>query len=187
MGRQRMVKKMKRSGTAASCAMMLTLLVAVCGGLVSCGRKEPQKDGLVPIETAKSYEHVAKTESTQPTPDGGVTPIPGTPGGDVTGTVTPAVTAPTQAPGDVADGEDIVYVAVSKLNLRAEPSLESEVIAQAKYGDAFVRTEKGTQGWDKLLYDGREVYAFADYLSDQKVSGAGGGIPGQLAADVKKK
>ncbi|MDE6875222.1 MAG: SH3 domain-containing protein [Lachnospiraceae bacterium] len=178
---------MKRSGRTAACAMVLTLLAAICGGLVSCGRKPPESDGLVPIETAKSYEHVAKTESTQPPPPdgGGTTPVPGTPDGDPVGTVTP--TAPLPTPGDVTAGEDIVYVAVSKLNLRAEPSLESEVIAQAKYGDAFVRTEKGSEGWDKLLYDGREVYAFAEFLSDQKVSGAGGGIAGQLAADVKKK
>ena len=83
--------------------------------------------------------------------------------------------------------EDIVYVAVSLLNLRTEPSLESEVVVQAKYGDSFVRLEKGTEGWDKLLYNDQEVYAFAQYLSDKKIAGANDSLSSAVVADAKKK
>ena len=181
-----MGKRRKHARRTVACAIVLTLL------FTACGKKEPQSDGLVPMETAKSYEHVAKAENTEPTPDIGDGQGQGAQGSDVGGSVTPppVTGAPqdtvTPAPDD-GTGEDIVYVAVSKLNLRAEPSLESEVIAQAKYGDSFVRTEKGTEGWDKLLYNGQEVYAFAEYLSDKKVAGMKNSIHGQLAADAKKK
>lgn len=182
-----MEKKREHIGRAAVYAVLLTLLLAVCE-LAACGQNEQQKDGLVPMETAKSYEHVAKAEDREPTPSvGGGIPDPGTPSTpDVTGTVTPAATV-TPKPDDAAGDEDIVYVAVSKLNLRAEPSLESEIVGQAKYGDAFVRTEKGTQGWDKLIYNGQEVYAYAEYLSEQKVAGMKDSISVQYAADAKKK
>lgn len=183
-----MVKKMEHAKRVFARAMVLTLLFTTCGGFAACGKKEPERDGLVPMETAKSYEHVAKVESTEPPPkDGGVQTDPGGPGNDPNATATVMPPSPTPAQPDGGSGnEDIVYVAVSILNLRVEPSTDSEVVAQAKYGDAFVRTEKGTEGWDKLLYDGREVYAFAQYLTDKKISGTGG-FPGQLAADVKKK
>lgn len=174
-----MVKKIEHAKNIFARAMVLTLLFTTCGGLAACGKKEPEPDGLVSIETAKSYEHVAKVESSGP-PNGGVQTDPGGPG--VTATIVPPSPTPAGPDGE----EDIVYVAVSKLNLRAEPSTDSEVVAQAKYGDAFVRTEKGEQGWDKLLYDGREVYAFAEYLTDEKITGTSG-FPAQMAANVKKK
>lgn len=184
-----MVEKRKHARKAVAYAIAFALL------FTSCGKKEPQSDGLVPMETVKSYEHVVRAENTEPSPgvgDGQTDPGPN--GNDVgnTGTATPPVTGTPQdtvtpKPDDGTQGEDIVYVAVSKLNLRTEPSLESEVVAQAKYGDSFVRTEKGTQGWDKLLYNGQEVYAYAKYLSEQKIAGVKNTISGQLAADAKKK
>lgn len=147
--------------------------------LASCGKEEQPKDGLVPMETAKGYEHTAKLETEPvvnepptPTPEDTNTP-PNT--GDLT---------PTPTPGE-PEAEDIVYVAVSVLNLRTAPSLESEVVVQAKYGDSFVRIEKGTE-WDKLLYNDQEVYAFAQYLSDKKI-GANNSISGAVMADAKKK
>lgn len=183
-----MVKKMEHAKKAFARAMVLILLFTTSGSFVACGKKEPERDGLVPMETAKSYEHVAKVESGGPAPDsGGTQTDPGGQEGDPAATATVVPPSPTPVePGGGSENEDIVYVAVSKLNLRAEPSLDAEVIAQAKYGDAFVRTEKGTQGWDKLLYEGREVYAFAEYLTDKKIAGADG-FSGQFVADVKKK
>lgn|GEM_PF-5522834 len=151
--------------------------------LASCGKDEPPKDGLVPMETAKGYEHTAKIETEPvgeelptPTPNDTNTP-PGTGDSQLTPTPTPIE----------SESEDIVYVAVSVLNLRTAPSLESEVVVQAKYGDSFVRIEKGTEGWDKLLYNGQEVYAFAEYLSEKKIAGTNNSLSGTVVADAKKK
>lgn len=167
-----------------ACAAILTLCLA------ACGEKKQQSDGLVSMETAKSYEHVVKTENEEPTP---------VPDGDdaqgQTGSTGDTGTENTPTPGGNAgqntdagnQSEDIVYVAVSKLNLRSAPSLEAEIVAQVKYGEAFVRIEKGTDGWDKLLYNGQEVYAYAEYLTGEKITGIGNGIAGQLIVDAKKK
>lgn len=121
---------MKCAGRITVCALAVMLL------FTSCGKAEPEGDGLVPMETAKGYEHVAKVESAEPTPSPGVqepdgNQPPGTEG-------EPDVTTP---PDTVTPepSQDIVYVAVSKLNLRSAPSLESEVIVQVKYGESFVR------------------------------------------------
>lgn len=162
-----------------ACALAAALLFA------SCGKEEGQSDGLVSMETAKGYEHIAKLESTPVQNGEGQTP-PDSQGGTTVpeNTVTPVATP---SPDVTSEPEDIVYVAVSKLNLRAAPSLESEVIAQAKYGDSFVRMEKGTEGWDKLLYNGQEVYAFAEYLSDKKVAGVKNMLADAVVADAKKK
>lgn len=158
---------------------MVYVLAAVLF-LASCGKKEQPKDGLVPMETAKGYEHTAKLE-TEPVVDEQPTPTP-------EDTNTPPSTddlTPIPIPGE-PELEDIVYVAVSVLNLRTAPSLESEVVAKAKYGDSFVRLEKGTE-WDKLLYNDQEVYAFAKYLSDKKSAGVNDSLSSAVVADAKKK
>lgn len=156
------------------------VLVAVLF-LASCGKKEQPKDGLVPMETAKGYEHTAKLE-TEPVVDEPPTPTPE----DTSMPPSAGDSTPIPTPGE-PEVEDIVYVAVSVLNLRTEPSLESEVVVQAKYGDSFVRLEKGTEGWDKLLYNDQEVYAFAQYLSDKKIAGANDSLSSAVVADAKKK
>lgn len=173
---------MRRTGMITACAAILTLFLA------ACGTKKQTSDGLVSMETAKGYEHVVKAEYEEPTTTPGGDNLPGQDGttgdGSTANIPTPGGDAG-QNTGDDNQSEDIVYVAVSKLNLRSAPSLESEIIAQVKYGEAFVRLEKGTDGWDKLLYNGQEVYAYAEYLTAEKI--AGSGIAGQLLADAKKK
>lgn len=169
---------MKCAGRITVCALAAMLL------FISCGKAEPESDGLVPMETAKGYEHVAKVESAEPTPSPGVQ---GPDGNQPQGSEgEPDVTTP---PDTVTPepSQDIVYVAVSKLNLRSAPSLESEVIVQVKYGESFVRIEKGTEGWDKLLYNDQEVYAYAEFLSEKKVADGRDMFSGAVMAEAKKK
>lgn len=172
---------MRRTGRIAACGAVFTLLLAACGA-----KKQPET-GLVSLETAKSYEHVVKIENTEPTPvpEGNDTQEPTGAEDENAGNTTGGGSG--QNTDGVTESDDIVYVAVSKLNLRSEPSTESEIIAQAKYGDSFVRLEKGTDGWDKLLYNGQEVYAYAEYLTGEKITGTGSGIAEQYIADAKKK
>ncbi len=169
---------MKCAGRITVCALAAMLL------FVSCGKAEPESDGLVPMETAKGYEHVAKVESAEPTPSPGVQEPDGNQPQGSEGE--PDVTTP---PDTVTPepSQDIVYVAVSKLNLRSAPSLESEVIVQVKYGESFVRIEKGTEGWDKLLYNDQEVYAYAEFLSEKKVADGRDMFSGAVMAEAKKK
>ena len=169
---------MKCAGRITVCALAAMLL------FVSCGKAEPESDGLVPMETAKGYEHVAKVESAGPTPSPGVQEPDGNQPQGSEGE--PDVTTP---PDTVTPepSQDIVYVAVSKLNLRSAPSLESEVIVQVKYGESFVRIEKGTEGWDKLLYNDQEVYAYAEFLSEKKVADGRDMFSGAVMAEAKKK
>ncbi|MDE7325366.1 MAG: SH3 domain-containing protein [Lachnospiraceae bacterium] len=169
---------MKCARRITVCALSAMLLLA------SCGKTEPESDGLVPLETVKGYEHVAKAENVDPQPS----QEPQNPGSDgqPNVTVTPDATPPPDAVTP-EPSQDIVYVAVSKLNLRSAPSLDSDVIAQVKYGESFVRTEKGTEGWDKLLYNGQEVYAFAKFLSEKKVAGGKDTLSGAIVAEAKKK
>ncbi len=135
------------------------LLLAACGE--SAGESAPQT---VDMNVIKTYEHkvVPETEADEPgdtvdTPDaeqGGGQPQT-QPGSDI---------------ADDMDGftktNDVVVVAVSKLNLRSGPSTDTEIIALVKFGDTFTRLAKGDNGWDMLLYGDQIVYAFAEYLAE---------------------
>lgn len=50
------------------------------------------------------------------------------------------------------------------VNLRAEPSTESEKLGTLEKGTFLERTAVSDKGWSRLVFEGREVYAFSDYL-----------------------
>ena len=49
-------------------------------------------------------------------------------------------------------------------NLRAAPTTDSEVLGVLKNGEFVERIGVGDRGWDRLLLNGRTVYAVASYL-----------------------
>lgn len=59
---------------------------------------------------------------------------------------------------------DLVYVTSETLNIRREPSVESELVETVTYGTEFNRTGEGTEGWDRISYKGQTVYVSRDYL-----------------------
>lgn len=153
-------------------------IFAVMVMLTSCGKSEPENNGIVAIDVVKNYEHKTRVEVAEPTPDVNIPPDP---------TKEPTPTGTLPADNDFEETNDTVYVAVSTLNLRKGPSTDTEIVAKAVYGDSFTRVAKGKNGWDKLLYEGQEVYAFADYLSVKEMKKQSAtGLSG-LIADSKKK
>ncbi len=169
------------------------LAILLCMVLTACGKKEEAPEKGISVEAVKQIEHQVNVE-TEPvnvpdsgadndenmsdsgtgeaiTPNTGNSSDTGTTGNDSMNT---GGTTGNTGVSDVKDGEyeetnDTVYVAVSKINLRTAPSLDSEVVGKAKYGDSFIRLAKGSNGWDKLLYDGQVVYAYAEYLTDKRL------------------
>lgn len=164
------------------------LLLSLLFSLAACGDAPSGKgSGLVSPEALKNYEHGVRQETEPTGPDQG---------NDIPQNPTPSAAANPPASGTpvpVAPEEgyeetnDTVYVAVSKLNLRAAPSTDSDIVGRAVYGDSFTRVAKGKNGWDKLLFEGQVVYAFAEYLTTESTTGNEAGTDmGTLMADAKK-
>ncbi len=59
---------------------------------------------------------------------------------------------------------DMVYVTSDTLNIRKDPSAESELVETVTYGTEFTRTGMGTQGWDRISYKGETAYVSREYL-----------------------
>ncbi|MBQ4037538.1 MAG: hypothetical protein IJC84_05360 [Clostridia bacterium] len=74
-----------------------------------------------------------------------------------------------EEPHDPAAGHSFektseLVTAKVEVNLRAAPTTDSEVVVLLKNGEYVERIGIGDRGWDKLLYQGREVFAVASYL-----------------------
>ena len=61
-----------------------------------------------------------------------------------------------------------VYVAVSRLNMRASPSTDAEVLTQLKMADK-VECQGENEAWLEVCHDGLTGYVAAEYLSRQMV------------------
>lgn len=57
--------------------------------------------------------------------------------------------------------------AKDETNLRAEPSTGAEIVATIKNGEFVTRTGTNPNGWTKLLYNGRTVYAKTNLLTTE--------------------
>lgn len=75
--------------------------------------------------------------------------------------------APTVSDGfTAADGK---LTAKDETNLRAEPNTSSEIIATIKNGEFLTRTGVNPNGWTRLSYNGRTVYAKTSLLTDKVI------------------
>lgn len=85
----------------------------------------------------------------------------------------------TAAPQDAAapkTKEELLYTDVSdqvtakeEVNLREGPSTKYNAVGTLKSGEFLTRIGIGTNGWSKLLYNGKTVYAITSYLSDKVI------------------
>lgn len=50
------------------------------------------------------------------------------------------------------------------VNLRAEPTTESELLGTLEKGEFLERLAVSDKGWSRLSFEGQDVYAFSDYL-----------------------
>ncbi len=66
------------------------------------------------------------------------------------------------------DANDSV-TAKEEVNLREGPSTKYAVVATLKSGEFLTRTGIGTNGWSRLTYNGKTVYAITSYLSNEVV------------------
>lgn len=78
--------------------------------------------------------------------------------------------APTPTPKETGPKYQEVnekVTAKEKTNLRSEPSTESEDTIEAvlHYGDIATRTGIGDNGWSRVEYDGKVLYALSKYLT----------------------
>ena len=183
--------------------LVLVLLLTACG-------KEEKQEEQVSMETAKQIEHQVKVETEVNIPQSPVGDTTGEDGeqsgqsGSVEGGQTGEAdntgeignTGGTEGSGstgisDAKDGgfeetNDTVYVAASVMNLRSGPSTDTEVVGKAVYGDSFTRLAKGSNGWDKLLYEGQVVYGYAEFLTTKKLTTEKPYNQQELLADAKK-
>lgn len=72
--------------------------------------------------------------------------------------------------------EELLYTAANdkvtakiEVNLREGPSSKYDVIATLKSGEFLTRTGIGSNGWSRLTFNGKTVYAITSYLSDKVV------------------
>ncbi len=80
----------------------------------------------------------------------------------------PVETEQTQAPLQFQAVSYTLYVDANKLNLRAEPTIESDILTQLKFGDKVV-CEGENEAWMKVVYDGMIGYLKTEYTSKSMV------------------
>ncbi len=83
---------------------------------------------------------------------------------------TPATAKPPKTQEELlyTDVNDTV-TAKEVVNLREGPSTKYNVVGTLKSGEFLTRTGKGSNGWSKLNFNGKTVYAITSYLSNEVI------------------
>lgn len=69
--------------------------------------------------------------------------------------------------GEFTDVYDMITVTASELNIRKEPNTSSSKLGTARSGAEFIRTGKGSLGWERiLLSDGTVAYVSSSYIKE---------------------
>lgn len=81
----------------------------------------------------------------------------------------PVTESPTEPAVEVTftDVDEIVY-ATSTVNVRTGPGTDYAKAGSLNKGESVNRIGIGSNGWDKVLYNGKEAYVFSEYLSKTK-------------------
>ena len=150
----------------AAVAVLMTTSVILGGCTPSGNLASQEKAKAAPTEAPTAAPTAAPTET--PTPIPTITPIPTTP---VTPTPIPAST-PTAAPQQV-------YYAATDVNVRTEPSLDSEVLGTLDRDDKINVLEMVDDTWAKIEYkettgyvNRKYIVAEADYDPDKSDRGS---------------
>lgn len=83
---------------------------------------------------------------------------------------------------DIVNGAEFTAVydsvtAKQEVNLRAMPSSDSEILGTLKNGTFLNRTATGTNGWSRLIFEGKTVYAVTSYLTTKADEAHGNEAP----------
>ena len=65
--------------------------------------------------------------------------------------------------------DEVVY-ATTAVNVRKGPGMSYSVISYLTYGQAVQRTGVGSNGWSRVIYNGKEAYVSSKYLTKTKPS-----------------
>lgn len=85
--------------------------------------------------------------------------------------------SPKSRPSDASapSADDNIYTAVSdevtakiETNLRDAATTKSNIVGTLKNGEFLKRTATGSNGWSRLIYNGKTVYAITTYLTTDK-------------------
>jgi uncharacterized protein YgiM (DUF1202 family) len=133
---------MKKAGLLA---MLLGFALCIPG----CGFTEGT-DAVVNVINA--------TPTPEPTPTPEVTPTP-----EATPTPEPVVE---QTPGGTnVEVKDGIYSANADINLRADCSVEADILASVAAGTQLTSTGVCDNGWIRVSYEGTTCYASGDYVT----------------------
>lgn len=83
-------------------------------------------------------------------------------------TATPAPTETTEAPLTFAPVSYPLYITANTLNLRAEPSTDSEILAKLKHGDKVNCTGENAE-WVQITFNGKTGYLKTEYTTRNMV------------------
>ncbi len=64
---------------------------------------------------------------------------------------------------------DDKVTAKEEVNLREEPTTDSKIVGKLSSGTFLKRTAIGSNGWSRLDYNGKTVYAITSYLTDKVI------------------
>ena len=78
---------------------------------------------------------------------------------------TPETAKAPEEPDKVYTKTEEKVTAKDVVNLRDAATTNSNIVGTLKNGDVLTRTATGTNGWSKLLYNGKTVYAITSYLT----------------------
>ena len=80
----------------------------------------------------------------------------------------PAEPKPTEAPASgYRDVNEKVYCNADRVNIRTAPK-DGKVLGKLSYGDSIHRLGVGSNGWSRVIFQGREAYVSSDYLTTKQ-------------------
>ena len=79
-----------------------------------------------------------------------------------------AVPEPPEPENIVFEKVDETVYSLDELKVRSGPGLDFEAVGSLFYGDSIQRIGIGNNGWSKVLFDGKEAYAYSKYLTAEE-------------------
>ncbi len=147
-----MKKDIFRKSASIITVALLVFTLSGCGVIDKLFGKEPST--LPTQDSPTSQEQVSTTEA--PTS----TTAPPT---------TESTAAPTtEAPTTKAEEEKVKVWAKGDVNIREKPTTNSKKLGVLHEGNGIIRIGKTSDGWSKVIYDGREAYISSSYLTEKE-------------------
>lgn len=81
--------------------------------------------------------------------------------------ITQVVTTTKATSENLSDTPEKVW-ARSDVNIREKPTTESKRLGVLHEGNGIIRTEKSSDGWSKVIYDGETAYINSSYLTENE-------------------